>query len=703
MSVAHISWRMPRSVALERAAYTLAGPALAAAPNIDPHGPWNAAVLLAGALGTARAIYRLCTRGPGTGLSLLRMSPAVAALAVDVAAMSSAGWGWDVMAAEAWSVAGALIAPFSRTRSRVPVVVPQLLPVRQEQPAPAPVPVVPDPVSAFKQGVARLWERAGRPGDTVIEHVEPHEGTEHDFTMLLRAAQPGRPITALTPEQGHDLVAAAFGVEPVPEEVRITRVARTPGMPAGPGWLEVQVTPDAAARPRTTQTDAEWWAHTIGHAKGPIAGTTLLKKGHDQRGFTYWIARTDDGGEPRWDTDGVCDAMGVGPEEGLVHLHEDGDQVLVQVWDQSPLARVYDATRELLTPGPDGRYVVGFQENGQPARGRVYTPRGAAHDMFIAPSGGGKTELIAAVAAAYSNWGAVVFVAADSPDGKTRALAGHVSRLGYGALYMLRLSRALIALMEIRAEMPWADGGFHDWSPDAVGCPYLPVKALKDEYLTATRHPEYGAEITDLSEQITVKGRKYGIGEGIGAQSAEVQDGFTRLMAENIRENSTPILLRTPPGRMTEEFKALGFSRNKIPEPLPRTFVRPESTGRLDRIIAGEAEPPSDPNTGGVGWIIDGNEAPRLRTLRVFHPDGRGIDHLFPGVVQHLTDHEITELERRGVWFDWTLPPQPGEFGDEEDEDDGPKPKGRRGKKRRGRTSGSAALAEAAALMPSFD
>ena len=77
----------------------------------------------------------------------------------------------------------------------------------------------------------------------------------------------------------------------------------------------------------------------------------------------------------------------------------------------------------------------------------------------------------------------------------------------------------------------------------------------------------------------------------------------------------------------------------------------------------GEPEPPVNSNTGGVGWIIEGKKPEVLRTL--YMDFSAGIDHLFPDQVATLTDHEIAELEARGLWFDWTLPPQPGEFGDE--------------------------------------
>ncbi|MGP3637139.1 hypothetical protein ACTU45_27990 [Streptomyces sp. 24-1644] len=48
-----------------------------------------------------------------------------------------------------------------------------------------------------------------------------------------------------------------------------------------------------------------------------------------------------------------------------------------------------------------------------------------------------------------------------------------------------------------------------------------------------------------------------------------------------------------------------------------------------------------------------------------------GIGDYFPDTVETLTDHEIRELEARDLWFDWTEPPRPGEFGPEPDDEDG--------------------------------
>ncbi|MFJ3159707.1 hypothetical protein [Streptomyces kanasensis] len=52
---------------------------------------------------------------------------------------------------------------------------------------------------------------------------------------------------------------------------------------------------------------------------------------------------------------------------------------------------------------------------------------------------------------------------------------------------------------------------------------------------------------------------------------------------------------------------------------------------------------------------------------------------LFPDEVNRLTDYEISELEKRGLWFDWNEPVRPGEFWPEPEEgDDGDSKSGRR-------------------------
>ncbi|MDQ0847589.1 chromosome segregation protein ParM [Streptomyces sp. V1I6] len=663
---------VPRSVALERTLYTLAAPVLAAAPNLYPDSPVNTVVQLAGAAGVGGWVLAHKSDEPGAGRKILRWSPLVAAAAIDVAAKNTIGWGpycMDALLAAGWAAAGLLVMPFSRhTRrhNRPALAAPDSAPHLQGASAPEPPsPAQPDDgADQFTRQVRQLWETRGMPGRTIVITAEPHPGMRHDLSLLLRACEAGRPISGLTEEA----VAAAFGVDV--SDVRIEEVVRQYGREGGPGWKHVHVTPDANERRRKAPTAHEWWADRIGAVGGPVPGSQFLKEVRDQeRKVTHYIAQVpDEMGEPRVNKHALAAALKTKYDEGRLFVTVDGNQVLISLWDTSPLAQVFPATRELLTPDKDGRWVTGYLGNGQPARNRVYTDRGAAHGLFVAPSGGGKTQLMALHIAADALFGAVVMLATEAPDEKTAALGKHTARYGVGALYMIRLLRILDALMEIRGEMVWEDGLVHDWDPSLAGCPYRMLSAYLDEFLSAARHGDYGAEIMDLAEKVSVKGRKYGIGIKVAGQSIYVQDGFTQLLCENLRENCIPVVLKVAPKKVGDMFKALGIPPEHAPDPLPRSFS-PAEAGRIERVMRGEPEPPANSNTGGAGWIVEAKQPDVLRTL--FMDFKASLDDYFPDTIAPLTDHEIRELEARDLWFDWTEPPRPGEFGPEPDDEDG--------------------------------
>ncbi|MCF3132462.1 chromosome segregation protein ParM [Streptomyces olivochromogenes] len=674
---------VPRSVALERTLYTLAAPVLAAAPNLYPDSRVNTVIGLAGATGIGGGVLAARSDKPGAGRRILRWSPLVLAAAVDVAAKHTPGWGpWclDALLAAGWAAAGLLVLPFARhTRRHHRPALATPAPAAQLEPTPEPSPAQPDDgADPFTRQVRQLWELRGMPGRTIVVRATPHPGMPNDLSLLLRASEAGRPITGLK----EDDIAAAFGVDAT--DVHMEAVARQYGREGGPAWKEVHVTPDAAERRLKAPTAREWWADRIGGAGGPVPGSQWVKEVRDkQRRVTHYIAQvSDEMGEPRVNQHALAAALKTGYDEGRMFVTIDGNQVLVSLWDSSPLAQTFPATRELLTPDKDGRWVTGYLGNGQPARNRVYTDRGAAHGLFVAPSGGGKTQLMSLHVAADALFGAVVWMATEAPDEKTLALGEHTARYGVGALYMIRLLRALDALMEIRGEMLWEDGLVHDWDPGRAGCPYRMLSAYLDEFLSAARDGLYGAEIMDLAERVSVKGRKYGIGIKVAGQSVYVQDGFTQLLCENLRENCIPVVLKVAPKKVSDMFKALGIPSEYIPDPLPRSFSSAEE-GRIERVMRGEPEPPADSNTGGAGWIVEAKQPEVLRTL--FMDFKAGIDGYFPNTIATLTEREIRELDARGLWFDWNEPPRPGEFGPEpsDDEDDDASRKGG-GKRRSG-------------------
>ncbi|MFD4032621.1 hypothetical protein ACFWVP_19395 [Streptomyces sp. NPDC058637] len=102
---------------------------------------------------------------------------------------------------------------------------------------------------------------------------------------------------------------------------------------------------------------------------------------------------------------------------------------------------------------------------------------------------------------------------------------------------------------------------------------------------------------------------------------------------------------------------------------IPARYSRNEGSA-IERAMKGEADPENGVSTGGVAvMVLDNGRAVLMRSLYAdFDTD---LADLFPDEVNRLTDHEVSELEKRGLWFDWNEPVRPGEFWPEPKDDDG--------------------------------
>ncbi|MDX3488264.1 chromosome segregation protein ParM [Streptomyces sp. ID05-18] len=687
----------PRSVTLERLAYTLTAPVLAVAPNLYPDSPVNQIVQLAGAAGIGGWILACKSDETGAGRKILRWSPLVLAAAIDVTAKITTDfgpYGLDGLLAAGWAAAGFLVMPFSRhTRRRhrpalaAPAPVAQLAPAEAAEPA---VAVPDDGADALTRGARVLWEQAGMPARTYIVKATRHPAMRHDMTILLRASETGRPITGLSQEA----VAAPFGVHA--GDVVLADVAIQPGRQGGPGWLEARITPDANARRRTKPTPQERWTDKVGSPKGGAPGSELVHRTRDDvRGVTFYRAKMADPTEtPRIDLAKVCRGLGLPEDDSCVFVLIDGTEFLISAFDEPPLSAIFPATRELLTPDAKGMYVCGFTITGQPVKTMVFQhdKNAAAHGLILGVSRSGKTQFFAINMAAQSLDGQVVWLSTVRKDEKTSTLGKYIDRQGSNALWMARSLRAAKALCEIRAEMPWPhDGQPHDYKPGDSRCPYRQLNVYADEFMTAAQDGDFGEFIQQDGEDLTVTGLKYGIGFNPAGQSPFAHNGFSTEMKDNLRQNSRPTIFNMGSPGATRK-AAEGTMENAYDVPtIPARYSRNEGSA-IERAMKGEADPENGVSTGGVAVIVlDNGRSVLMRSLFAdFDTDLAG---LFPDDVKRLTDHEIAELTKRGLWFDWNEPVRPGEFWPEPDEDDdgGSRPRGKGGKGggKRGGKSGS--------------
>ncbi|MGW8985137.1 chromosome segregation protein ParM [Streptomyces parvus] len=681
----------PRSVALERLAYTLTAPVLAVAPNLYPDHPVNQVVQLAGAAGLGGWVLAAKSDAHGAGRKILRWSPLVLAAAVDIAAGHTGGfgpYGLDGLLAAGWAATGYLVMPFSRhTRRRhrpalaAPAPAPQLTPAEAPEPSPA---VPDDGADLLTRDARKLWEQAGMPGRTHIVKATRHTGMQHDMTILLRASETGRPITGLT----EAAVAAPFGVHS--SDVILAEVAIQPGRQGGPGWMEARITPDANQRRRKAPTDQERWVDKVGSPKGGAPGSELVHTTRDdERGVTFYRAKMADSTEtPRIDLAKVCRGLKLPEDDSCVFVLVDGAEFLISVFDSPPLSQIFRATRELLTPDAKGMYVCGFTTTGQPVKTMVYQhdKNAPAHGLTLGVSRSGKTQFFAIHMAAQSLDGEVVWLSTVRKDEKTTVLGRYIDRQGSNALWMARSLRAAKALCEIRAEMPWPhDGQPHDYKPGDPRCPYRQLNVYGDEFMTAAQDAEFGEFIQKDGEDLTVTGLKYGIGFNPAGQSPFAHNGFSTEMKDNLRQNSRPVIFNMGSPGATRK-AAEGTMENAYDVPtIPARYSRTEGSA-IERAMRGEADPENGVSTGGVAVIVlDNGRAVLMRSLYAdFDTD---LSELFPDEVNRLTDHEISELEKRGLWFDWNEPVRPGEFWPEPDEDEDNDGEGR--SRRRGGGKGS--------------
>ncbi|MFZ3491694.1 chromosome segregation protein ParM [Streptomyces sp. 5.8] len=662
----------PRSVALERLAYTLAAPVLAVAPNIYPDSPVNQVVQLAGAAGIGGWFLAAKSDEPGAGRKILRWSPLVLAAAIDVTAGHTGGFGpyWlDGLLAATWAAAGYLVMPFSRHARRrhrpaLAAPVPQSAPVEVlEEPV-----VQDDGADLLTRDARMLWEQAGMPGRTHIVKATRHPGQQHDMTILLRASETGRPITGLT----EAAVAAPFAVHS--GDVVLAEVAIQPGRQGGPGWLEAHITPDANQRRRKAPTDQERWTDKVGSPKGGAPGSELVHKTRDGvRGVTFYRAKMADATtSPRIDLAKVCRGLGLPEDDSCVFVLIDGIEFLISAFDKPPLSAIFPATRELLTPDAKGMYVCGYTITGQPVKNMVFQhdKNAARHGLILGVSRSGKTQFFAIDMAAMSLAGQVVWLSTVRKDEKTTVLGKYIDRQGSNALWMARSLRAAKALCEIRAEMPWPhDGEAHDYKPGDARCPYRQLNVFADEFMTAAQDGDFGEFIQKDGDDLTVTGLKYGIGFNPAGQSPFAHNGFSTEMKDNLRQNSRPSIFNMGSPGATRK-AAEGTMENAYDVPtIPARYAQQEGSA-IERAMRGEADPENGVSTGGVAiMVLDNGRAVLMRSLYAdFDTD---LAELFPDDVNHLTDHEVSELEKRGLWFDWNEPVRPGEFWPEPKEDDG--------------------------------
>ncbi|MEV0185841.1 DNA translocase FtsK [Streptomyces sp. NPDC050625] len=494
--------------------------------------------------------------------------------------------------------------------------------------------------------VMRLWAEAEVAPGTWLENVEQLASPAHpDFAADI-VAPVGKPVPRI------DLVdvAAAFGVPTACVDVQ-----EKPN--TGPGRAQLTVTP---TRVRSGSLNSVW-AERVAKPGGAVPGSSIVRvERHEAQGQIpargMILAEVEPGQVARVSHAQLCTAFGVKASElRLVAEADGGSQVLVTLYENSPLTGMRPATRELLTPDADGYWVLGTAHDGTDVEARLFDEKGAVHGYVVGVTGSGKTVVIVLGLAAQANAGAVSWLASLDPDAQLAAAGQYIDRQGAGRAYAARATRAAVALMTIRGEINKEVG--HDFSPAS---PYPLLVLDLDEFNGLCDDSPAGQEIAQNAVYIAERGRKYGIGVLFAGQMLDLaRIGGDRSLREQTR-SGTGVVLRTVSGisdrQATEGMLPDGVTLPTIPTVVGGGLSLEDRMNGVTLAARGQS-------TAGMGHVLTGGETPRMmRALYVHLPkDGTGhnLDDIFPqgGTVNTLTDREIDALAAMGdLYGDWDSP-----------------------------------------------
>ncbi|UXY25109.1 hypothetical protein N8I84_41890 (plasmid) [Streptomyces cynarae] len=494
--------------------------------------------------------------------------------------------------------------------------------------------------------VMRLWAEAEVAPGTWLENIEQLVSPAHpDFAADI-VAPASKPVPRI------DLVdaAAAFGVPTACVDVQ-----EKPN--TGPGRVQLTVTP---TRVRSGGLESVW-AERVAQAGGAIPGSSIVRverhEAHGQipaRGMI--LAEVPPGQVARVNHAQLCTAFGVKASElRLVAESDGGSQVLVTLYESSPLTGMRPATRELLTPDADGYWVLGTAHDGTDVEARLFDEKGAVHGYVVGVTGSGKTVVIVLGLAAQANAGAVSWLASLDPDAQLAAAGQYIDRQGAGRAYAARATRAAVALMTIRGEINKEVG--HDFSPAS---PYPLLVLNLDEFNGLCDDSPAGQEIAQNAVYIAERGRKYGVGILFAGQMLDLaRIGGDRSLREQTR-SGTGVVLRTVSG-ISDRQATEGMLPDGVTLPTIPTVVGGGLS--LEDRMNGVTVAARGQSTAGMGHVLTGGSAPRMmRALYVHLPkDGSGhnLEEIFPegGTVNTLTDREIEALAAMGdLYGDWDSP-----------------------------------------------
>jgi hypothetical protein len=301
-----------------------------------------------------------------------------------------------------------------------------------------------------------------------------------------------------------------------------------------------------------------------------------------------------------YDLAALCSALDITDQTRVVVETDGSRRAIVTIYPSNPLAAIRAVTREDLVMDRLGRIVTGLYHNGRPVRKRLFDPTTGSAQRFLVfgTTGAGKSrtlqiELIAEKINGIVTWLADLKLGQSMPEAE-----GNVDWYARSQEAAILLLRSAVAVAQERMRR-YSAAGRTAFLLVPGGDPLIHVR-IEEANRLLERGAPYRDEAAYLIKELGRTGRSVGVGEGLAAQAAHLDElGGSDTLRAMLKEGEVTLLRWS--GSMMRQLVADGL----LPigdqlMPIPKS-LRP----RVLRSQFDAAEDDDDaPGTQGTGYVL---------------------------------------------------------------------------------------------------
>ncbi|MEV7011950.1 hypothetical protein [Streptosporangium sp. NPDC051022] len=340
-----------------------------------------------------------------------------------------------------------------------------------------------------------------------------------------------------------------------------------------------------------------------------------------------------------YDLPRLCSALGVDDPTRVAVETDGARRAIVTIYPSNPLAQVRAVTREDLVMDRHGRIITGVYHNGRPVRKRLFDPSTGSAQRFLlfGTTGAGKSRALQIELIAEKINGIVTWLA-DLKEGQSVPEARqNVDFYGSSQEAAILILRSGVAVAHERMRR-YSAAGRNSFA--LGGDPLLHVRVDEANRLLEKGAP-YREEATHLIKELGRTGRSVGVGVGLAAQAAHLEElGGSDTLRAMLKEGEVTLLRWS--GSMMRQLVSDGL----LPAgdqlmPIPKT-LRPRTL--VSQFDAFDDEDDA-PGTQGTGYLLSGpHPSSMMRHLRVGSiAPTPGLD---PEILALYGDDEPARLEK---------------------------------------------------------